>query len=645
MTSETRAVEDLVSDTRSLAAIRRAALSVGAGVVALVVLQVLARSSDTFPSSLRWDLAKPVDDLQDWIKDNRKTHWLFRWMVTPARDFIDWALTALEDLLLWLPWFALPALAFILIARSGRWRTASVAALLMVYPGAVGLWEPTMQTLALMLVSVGLAVAIGVPLGIVSALNPSARTILRPVLDAMQTVPSTAYLVPAILLFSIGEVPAAVATVIFALPPVVRLTDLGISQVPSDTVEAARMFGSSRRQVLTKVQLPQAVPSIVTGINQTINMALGIVVIAALVGAGGLGQEAIETLRLRSPGRGFVVGGALVALALVLDRVSRAFIDRPGRGGPAIAPRGTFLALLGALAVAVVIARAAGKVDVPVSWGTDFADPIDDAILWLRDHLRWLTKDVNDWVVVNLYVERHMFLKNDVAWPVLVAGSALLGLWAGRWPLALFCGSAVFFVGVIGLWEPAIETLVQVLLATIITALVAIPIGIWAGRRPRVEAILGPFLDALQTIPPLTYAIPFIMLFAVGIVPGGIIASVLYAMAPGIRLTALGIRQVPETIVEAATTFGATPRRVLWGVRIPLALPSIMLALNQIILLVVSMVIIAGLTGGQALGFEIVETFTRNEVGRGVEVAIALTLMAMVLDRLTQALANRFRVR
>ena len=200
----------------------------------------------------------------------------------------------------------------------------------MAFPGVVGLWEPAMETLSLMLVSVALAVVIGVPLGIWAGARASAPT---GSCDRCSTrcrpCPSTAYLVPAVLLFSIGQVPAAVATVIYALPPVVRLTALGIRQVPRDTVEAARMFGSSRRQLLTKVQLPQAIPSIVTGINQTINMALGIVVIAALVGAGGLGEAVLESLRLRAPGRGLVIGAAIVSLASVFDRVTvRSSSDR-----------------------------------------------------------------------------------------------------------------------------------------------------------------------------------------------------------------------------------------------------------------------------------------------------------------------------
>ncbi len=181
----------------------------------------------------------------------------------------------------------------------------------------------------------------------------------------------------------------------------------------------------------------------------------------------------------------------------------------------------------------------------------------------------------------------------------------------------------------------------QVCLAVVLAMIIAVPVGILAGLRPRFGQAISPVLDGFQTIPPLVYAIPFVTIFDVGIVPGGIIASVIYAIPPGIRVTALGVQSVPDSTVEAATTFGASRRQLLWGVRLPLALPAVMLAVNQVILMVVAMVIIAGLTGGGGLGYLIVDTFTRVEIGRGVEVALALTLMAMILDRLTQGLAER----
>ena len=529
-----------------------------------------------------------------------------------------------------------------MIGRTGHWFTATLAAVAIALPGMFGLWEPTMETLALMLVAVAISVVFGVPLGVAAGLNRRFYPFLRPVLDAMQTVPSTAYLVPAVLFFGIGPVPAAVATVIYTLAPVVRLTALGIRQVPVETVEAGHVFGSTRRQLLFKVQLPQAMPSIMTGVNQTINMALGIIVIAALVGAGGLGQEALETLRL----------------ALARPRSRRRLRDRrrgdharsrqplvhpPAVSRPAAAPRRQR-----------PLARrrrdrsrgdrrrpAAGWTTFPADWGVTWADWVNDAVAWVRDNWRAQTKWLNEFLVRDVHVRITSWLEQSVAWPVLVVGAALVGYTIRGWRLALFCGLAVTAIGLVGLWDPALETLVQVCLAVVLAMIIAVPLGILAGLRPRFGHAIGPVLDGFQTIPPLVYAIPFITIFDVGIVPGGIIASVIYAIPPGIRVTALGVQSVPDTTVEAATTFGASRGQLLWGVRLPLALPAIMLAVNQVILMVVAMVIIAGLTGGGALGYLIVDTFTRVEIGRGVEVALALTLMAMILDRLTQGLAER----
>ena len=297
----------------------------------------------------------------------------------------------------------------------------------------------------------------------------------------------------------------------------------------------------------------------------------------------------------------------------------------------------------GAVIVAVVLGRQLQWTEFPADWGVTWADWVNDAVTWVRDHWRAQTKWLNEFLVRDVHVRISSWLKQSVAWPVLIALSTLAGYAVRGWRLALFCGASVTCIGLVGLWDPAIETLVQVLMAVVLAMLIAVPVGVFAGRRPKFEQAIGPVLDAFQTIPPLIYAIPFVTIFDVGVVPGGIIASVIYSIPPGIRVTALGVKSVPETTIEAATTFGASKRQLLWGVRLPLALPAVMLAVNQVILMVVAMVIISGLTGGGALGYRIVETFTRTEIGRGVEVALALTLMAMVLDRLTQAFAERLQ--
>ena len=180
-----------------------------------------------------------------------------------------------------------------------------------------------MQTLALVLSSTSIALILGVPLGILTARNPKISKMIRPVLDLMQTMPAFVYLIPAVLFFGLGPVPGAFATIIFAMPPVVRLTDLGVRQVPKDIVEAARSYGASPSQLLLKVQLPLALPTIMTGVNQTIMMSLSMVVIAAMISAGGLGEVVLKGITQMKIGLGFEGGIAVVILAIVLDRITQ----------------------------------------------------------------------------------------------------------------------------------------------------------------------------------------------------------------------------------------------------------------------------------------------------------------------------------
>jgi glycine betaine/proline transport system permease protein len=459
------------------------------------------------------------------------------------------------------------------------------------------------------------------------------------VLDAMQTIPAPVYFIPVVLFFGIRRVPATIATVIYSLPPAVRLTTLGIQGVPRQSVEASEMFGSTPRQTLFKVQLPMAMPTIMTGINQTIMMALGIVVLATLLGAGGLGQEVLEALSQRRTGRGLAAGLAIVAVAMVLDRVGRslAFADRTRPTS-----RRYMITSLLLIAGAIVVGRAMGWISFPEVWDVRVFDPVDTVVRWGRDNLVFITKPVNDFIVAGLLIPARDFLTLTLAWPVLLLVTGFICWRLKGVGLAIFSVFALLVVGLIGMWALSLETLVQVLAAVIISVSIAIPVGIWAGRNPKVEAALTPILDALQTIPSFVYIIPVILLFTVGQVPG-IIAAVLYAIVPGIRITALGIRQVPEESIEASQTFGATPRQTMFGVRIPLAAPTIIAAVNQVIMMVLAMVIIAGLVGGGALGFETVRAVTRGMIGHGFEVGIAIVVMAIILDRLTHAWAVRLQ--
>jgi glycine betaine/proline transport system permease protein len=231
------------------------------------------------------------------------------------------------------PWLVLAIASVLAYLASRRWQFAVASGAGLWVIGALGQWDPAMQTLALVLVSVLISFIVGLPLGAWSARSRWVRGVVSPTLDLMQTIPSFVYLIPAAMLFGLGKVPAILATVIYAAPPLIRLTALGISQVNAEAVEAARAFGATRWQALVKVQLPLALPSIMQGINQTTMMALAMVVIASMIGARGVGETVLVGLQRNDPGMGLVGGLAIVILAILLDRVLQACGVRLQRRG------------------------------------------------------------------------------------------------------------------------------------------------------------------------------------------------------------------------------------------------------------------------------------------------------------------------
>jgi len=273
----------------------------------------------------------PIIPMGDWV--NSFVDWL---MLTFSAVFdgisfvINVVLSGIESLLLWCPWWIV-ILAFGLLAwRVARWRVAIFVVLGFFFIGTLGVWDRAMETLALIATAVLISVAFAIPMGIWAARSDTVEKTLRPILDAMQTMPAFVYLIPAIMFFGIGKVPGVIATVIFAMPPGVRLTNLGIRQVPVDVVEAGKAFGSTSRQLLFKIQIPMAIPTIMAGVNQTIMMALSMAVIGAIIGAGGLGYEVYHGISRIDVGRGFIGGISIVIIAMILDRLTAA-MGKPRR--------------------------------------------------------------------------------------------------------------------------------------------------------------------------------------------------------------------------------------------------------------------------------------------------------------------------
>ena len=280
--------------------------------------------SVTLTESVRQVTGSWIDDRVDWI--TREGSWIFGGLSSGVTR----ALVYIEDGLKWIPWPVIVIGLALLSFAVGRWVLLAFTTGALLYFGFMGLWENAIDTIALMVVSVVISVVIGLPLGVIAARSELADNIMRPILDGMQTMPSFVYLLPGVLFFGLGAPAGVFATIIYAVPPVIRLTNLGIRQVSTEVVEAARAFGTNPFQMLTKVQIPMALPTIMAGINQTTMMALAMVTIASMVAAGGLGDNVLRALQKNQPGNGAIAGLSIVFLAIIIDRLTQSVARKQG---------------------------------------------------------------------------------------------------------------------------------------------------------------------------------------------------------------------------------------------------------------------------------------------------------------------------
>lgn len=621
-------------------------VGVAAFITGIVVYKV-TRQQDV-PSWLDLHVQRHAQSVYHWITQNTGRNW-FLDAIKSIGSGITWCVNRALSLLRLLHWTGVAGLVFVIGFLRAGWRTAVIATASIVAVGLCGFWDLTMVTLAIMIVAVAFAMLIGVPLGIWSGLSDKAERRLRPLLDTAQVLPAYVYLIPCVAFFGIGRPAAVVATLIYAVPPAVRLTSLGLRQVPIVSTEVGLSFGATGSQLLGKVQLPLARRTVLLGLNQVIMMAFGIVVIASQIGTGDVGGEVLRGLQKLDAKLAFSAGFCIVFAAIALDRITTGERSmQRSRPMPAIFADRRVLWGMG-LAVTVIAAFAAKVVEAQAfpSWRIGLGSWAKSVINWLNGHIRRRvpliggTSSISDFLVRDILDPIRGVLQS-AAWWLVVALVALLGWVSKGWRLALLCGLAFMGIAAMHNWDLAMDTLSQVLVAVSISVCLAVPIGVWAGRSRWLEAALRPFLDTAQVLPQFVYLVPVVFLFNVGRTPG-VIAAVIYALPPGIRLVTLGLKEVPIAPREAAISFGATPRQELVKVQLPLAFKSIMLGINQVILMVLATVIIAGLIGGGALGLEALGGFTKPNIkmGDGVAAGVSIVLLAMVLDRLTQAWGSR----
>ncbi|GAB1640865.1 ABC transporter permease [Krasilnikovia sp. MM14-A1259] len=574
--------------------------------------------------------------LRAWVDGHRDTSPVFLYGVNYLRLAVAVLVNSVQAALSGLGWAGLVGVAGALAAVLAGRRTAVLTVAGFLSLGLLGLWQETVDTLVLTLSAVVLAVLIGVPLGTLAARVPAVGALLRPLLDAMQIMPTFAYLAPMTLLFAIGEPAAVIATLIYAVPVTIRITALGISEVSATTVEAATALGSTRWQLLGKVRLPMARATIVLAVNQTIMMALSMVVVTALIDAPGLGQSIVLALERVDVGAAFDAGLAIVVLAVVLDRMTT-------RAAYRARPAGRVWAPLAGVALMAVLARVTGwGAQFPPGWRLSFAGGVNAVTGWVELHWYDATEALKNAVSTGLLDPLQNVLVTTPWWlfvvVVLVFGTLGSGPRAAV-PAAL----AAAGVAGLGLWQHAMQTLATVLVAAFATMVLGAVLGVLCARHDRFTRALRPLLDAAQTMPSFVYLLPAVALFGASRFTA-VVAAVIYAVPPVVRLVERGIRDVPPTVVEAARAAGSTSWQLLWKVQLPVARGGLLLAANQGIVMVLAMVVVGGLVGAGALGYDVVAGFAqREDFGKGLAAGCAIVLLGVLLDRLTQGAGRRSR--
>ncbi|MEV6399735.1 ABC transporter permease subunit [Streptomyces sp. NPDC051907] len=616
--------------------------------VVLVPLGIALWGSGSWPAALTVDVSGPLDDANQWVIDNRETHPLFLYFLlhlsNTATDAVD-GVYQLLDAMGWLGVLAAGVLFAWRAAGLGR-RGVKVAATALgafAVCGLLGMWDATLLTIALMVVAVAVAAVLGVAIGLLAGLSDRFDRALRPVLDTMQVMPAFAYLLPFVLVFGTGTPAALFCTVIYAAPPMARLTSLGLRGADPGVLEASASLGASGWQRLRTARLPLARKQMLLGLNQTIMMALSMVVIAALVGAGGLGEEVYSALSTVDVGKALAAGIPIVLIAVWLDRTTAAAGDRIGESAPGsgLLHGRSAWALTGAGVVAAVVAGtlAIGKA-WPEAWTYEISTPVNKAQDWITDNLSsgvpvlggtevW-SQNFTLWIL-NPLRDGLIWLP---WWSVLLLVAAIAWL-VGTWGTALTATLAMGAIGVLGVWGKSLDTLSQVLAALVLTLVLGVLAGVLCARARRLERWLRPVLDAMQTMPQFVYLIPVVALFGVTRA-SAIIAAVVYALPAVVRITTQGLREVDPAALEAARSMGASTRQQLLQVQLPLARPALQLAVNQGVVLVLAVVVVGGLVGGGALGYDVVKGLSRGEMGVGMTAGVAIVCLGLVLDRITQ---------
>ncbi len=657
-----------------------------------VVLSDSLGSLYQYPQSLVLKVTAPLNAGMTWFVA------VFGWFFKAIGWLFDWPVLLAKTILHAIPWAAMLIVATFVAYRAGGFGLAVFCALSIVYMVTFGFWPQSMNSFALVVISIPLAVAIGFSLGTWGFLSQRAYRVIMPTLDLMQTVPAFAYLIPILLLFGFGSTVGLVASVLYAFPPMVRNTIVGLRGVSGAVIDSGLMSGATPSQLFWRVRVPSARRQLLLGVNQSTMASLSMVIIASIIGGtNDIGWEVLSTMRKALFGESILAGIVIALMAMILDRITAGFAMRSSTSDAAKSARRSWIVCGAAALALIVFAQFIPLLSTwPKHWVINPAPAMNAGLEWVFLEFRETLEAIKQFAFFYVMLPLKIGLKQAVSpftWgftmtPLITAGYAALALiaasilafrrlhiqaicvvllalvlyggltgtawvalcvivialgWqAGGTALATWIAAGLAFLLLTGIWGPSVVSVYLCGVAALVSFTVGGIIGIWASESEKVSALVRPVIDTLQTMPLFVILIPFVMVFKIGEFTA-LLSICTFAVVPAIRYTEHGLRNLPHDVIEAAKAIGSTRMQLLFQVKLPLAVPSIMLGLNQTIMFAISMLVITALVGTDDLGQQIYIGLGDGDFGVGMIAGIGMAIIAMTADRITQNFSRQMQ--
>ena len=553
-----------------------------------------------------------------------------------------------------LPWTVVSATAIMVGYALKGWGLALLAAISTIYISLFGAWEPAMMTLSLIFVAAPVSFISGLVLGVLAFKNPTTEKVLAPILNITQTMPHFSYLIPVGVFFGIGDHAGCIATIIFATPPMIRLTLLGLKKVSPEVVEAGMMSGCNNYQLLFKVLIPSARFDILIGVNQVIMQCLAMAVISSFIGAKGLGWYLLLAINNLWVGAALQLGICIVLIAVVLDKFSLAWANKQTDYFAELPFMQRhkyslfFLVILFAGILLAYIGSFIFKGDInylyliPYNKGFSMADTFQAGIDWFLKTFFWSLQGFNKWFIVDVLLPMRA---SYLAMPVIATFTLLMGVGyiIGGIRSALVVGGFLLFIALTEWWDRALITSYTATVCVLVSSVIGITVGTLSASSARASKIVLLVCDTFQTLPSFIYLIPVIILF--GITDTSVvIAMIVYATVPATRYTIEGLRSVPQDMQDAGSMSGVNRIQRLIKIEYPLAFPHIMLGINQTLIFALFMVVIGALIGTEGLGQGILESLSNKQgIGKGLVLGFCIAFIGLAFDHLIQTWASKRR--